>query len=63
MENQDIRLKAKGAGVPLWKVAEYIGISEPTLTRLLRRKVDKDTKQRLIAAIREIKNVQEGNEE
>ena len=58
MENQDIRLKAKGAGVPLWKVAEYIGISEPTLTRLLRRKVDREMRTRLMTAIREIKDQQ-----
>ena len=58
MENQDIRLKAKGAGVPLWKVAEYIGISEPTLTRLLRRKVDREMRTRLMTAIKEIKDQQ-----
>ena len=44
MENQDIRLKAKGAGIALWQIADHLGISEPTMTRLLRRKVDKETK-------------------
>ena len=55
MENQDIRLKARGAGVALWQVADRLGISEPTLTRLLRRRVDKETKARLLDAIRQIK--------
>lgn len=54
MENQDIRLKAKGAGIALWQIADHLGISEPTMTRLLRRKVDKETKARFLNAIREI---------
>lgn len=55
MENQDIRLKARGAGVALWQIADRLEISEPTLTRLLRRKVDKETRTRLLDAIKEIK--------
>lgn len=55
MENQDIRLKAKGEGVTLWQIARHIGVSEPTMTRMLRQKVDKETRQRLLTAIKEIK--------
>ena len=55
MENEEIRLKARGAGVPLWQIAKHIGVSEPTMTRMLRQKVDKETKQRLLTAIKEIK--------
>ena len=62
MEHQDIRLKAKGAGIALWKIADRLGISEPTLTRLLRRKVDKETKARLLDAIKQIKEERKGVE-
>lgn len=60
MENQDLRLKAKGAGIALWQIADHLGISEPTLTRLLRRKVDKETKIRFLAAIKEIESKHKG---
>lgn len=36
MENRQIRVAARVAGVPFWKIAQKIGISEPTLTRWLR---------------------------
>ena len=55
MENMDIRLKARGAGIPLWKIAEHIGISEPTLTRWMRQTLSKEKKTQIITAIREIK--------
>lgn len=37
--NNDIKLLARGSGVPLWKIAQALGISEPTLTRRLRREL------------------------
>lgn len=36
MENVRVRRAARVAGVPLWKIAVAIGVSEPTLTRWLR---------------------------
>lgn len=56
MENQDIRLKARGSGVSFWEIADYIGVSEPTFTRIMRRPVDKETKHRILNAIAEIKS-------
>lgn len=35
-ENEHIRKAARVAGVPLWKVAAAIGVSEPTLIRWMR---------------------------
>ena len=36
MENLSLRQRAKSAGIPFWKIASCIGISEPTITRWLR---------------------------
>lgn len=36
MENTEIRRMAKAAGIPFWRIAAAIGISEPTITRWLR---------------------------
>ena len=37
--NQDLRNAAKAAKVPLWRIAEKLGCSEPTMTRKLRREL------------------------
>lgn len=50
-ENQDVRRAARVAGVPLWRVAAAIGVSEPTLTRWLRVPLPEDKERRIMAAI------------
>lgn len=55
MANQDIRLAAKGSGVALWKIAERLGISEPTMTRRLRTELNADEKAHIMNIIAELK--------
>ena len=50
-ENQGVRNAARSAGVPLWKVAAAISISEPTLIRWLRFPLPEDKERRIMAAI------------
>ena len=38
LRNMDLRNEAKKAGIPLWRVAETLGICMMSLTRLLRKK-------------------------
>lgn len=47
-ENQTVRRAARAAGVPLWRVAAAIGVSEPTLTRWLRAPLQEDKEKRVI---------------
>ena len=49
--NCDLRTAAKNAGVPLWAIADVLHISEPTMTRKLRRELDEDEKARLLGII------------
>lgn len=51
MENEKVRKAARTAGVPLWKVALAIGVSEPTLTRWLRVPLSPEREAVLMAAI------------
>ena len=51
MENNKIRVAARVAGVPFWKIAQKIGISEPTLTRWLRMPLSAEREAIIIAAI------------
>lgn len=52
--NTDIRDYAKIKGVFLWEIAEKVGISEPTITRRLRRELPITEKKRFFETIDEI---------
>ena len=54
--NLDIRLMAKGSGVPLWKIAKVLKISEPTLTRKLRDELSESEKELFQTVIRHIRD-------
>ncbi|MEE0366793.1 MAG: hypothetical protein UD575_18270 [Oscillospiraceae bacterium] len=49
--NQDLRNAAKAAKVPLWRIAEKLGCSEPTMTRKLRRELPEKQKQQMFGII------------
>ncbi len=50
----DIRTAAKTRGVFLYAIADKLGISEPTMTRLMRRELPEEKKIQLKAIIAEI---------
>lgn len=54
MANQDIRSYAKQNGVKLWQIADVKGISEPTITRLLRHELPETDKAEFIRIIDEL---------
>lgn len=54
MCNTDIRTAAKNSGVFLYAIADKLGISEPTMTRLMRRELPEEKKIQLKAIIAEI---------
>ena len=49
--NNEIREKAKQAGVKHWQIAIHLGVSEQTLVRWLRTPLDECKEQRIAAAI------------
>ena len=53
-ENMDIRIAAKEHGVPLWRVALSLGISEMTLHRWLRVPLAEERKTTILGAIRDL---------
>ena len=52
--NQDIREKAKAAGIPLWRVAKAFGVSEPTIIRTLRHELPDTEKAQVLNIIAEL---------
>lgn len=53
-ENQKVRKAARIAGVPLWRIAAFIGVSEPTLQRWLRLPLPTEKEAHIMAAIEEL---------
>lgn len=54
MCNTDIRTEAKRAGVFLYAIADRLGVSEPTMTRLLRRELPDEKKAQIKGIIAEL---------
>ena len=52
--NQNIRKTAKMAGVRLWQVAERLGCSDFTLSRLLRKELPEDKQAEIMQIIAEL---------
>lgn len=49
--NQDLRVEAKSMKITWWMIADELGISEPTMTRMLRREMAPCDKERLMQII------------
>lgn len=54
MYNADLKTAAKKNGVYLYAVADKLGISESTMTRLLRHELSKAKKTQILAIIDQI---------
>ena len=52
--NKEFRADMKAAGISLWQIANEIGVSEATITRLLRVEIDEETKRQLVQAAQRI---------
>ena len=52
--NQTIRETAKRRGVKHWQIAEYLGISEPTIMRWLRVPLPPEREKAIMEAIEAI---------
>lgn len=50
-QNIGVRKAARSAGVPYWKIAEQLGVSEQTIIRWLRVPLPVDKENAIMAAI------------
>ena len=55
MENLNIRQKIKEAGLKQWEVAEAYGISEGNFSRLMRRELSPERRQRVLDVIERLR--------
>lgn len=61
--NNDIRFLCRGQGIPLWKLAEVLGISEPTLYRKLRVPISGNEREKYLNAIATIQQQESTTEQ
>ena len=54
MKNLDIRNEITNSGLNYWQVAEGIGVSDSTFSRLLRHELPDEKKEEIRAAIQKI---------
>ena len=52
--NLDLRLYAKGHGVPLWRIAQELGFSEQTLILRLRKQYSKEDAEEFMRIVDKI---------
>lgn len=55
MENKDIRKLARVNDIPLWKIANGLGITDSTFSKWLRKELSDTKKQEIILIINELK--------
>ena len=61
LANTDIRTTAKEKKVRFWEVAEYLKISEPTITRKLSKELPDSEKQEIFKIIDELAEVKQAS--
>ena len=54
LENGRVRAAAKSGGIPLWRIADELGISEPTMTRWLRVPLSTEKEEQMLAVIKRL---------
>lgn len=52
MANETIRKAAKDAGLKLWEVAEIVGVTDSTLSKMLRRELAEERQRTILAGIK-----------
>lgn len=55
-ENLDERSLIKKSGIYFWQMADHLGMSEASFTRMMRHKLSEEEKQKIIRAIHEIRS-------
>ncbi len=54
MQNNDIRRAAAASGIHLWQIADACGMADTTFSKMLRRELPAEKKQKILAIINEI---------
>ncbi len=53
--NQTLRRQAAGAGIKLWQIADRLGYTDSYFSRILRKELTGDMKEKAYSALNELK--------
>lgn len=62
MRNLAIREEAKSSGVRFWEIAEAMGVSEATVTRMLRRELPEVERRKILNVVADLARRKEAEE-
>lgn len=62
MKNNDIRKEALKANVKLWQIAEKIGVTDSTFSKMLRKELSPDKKEKIFNIISTLKQEDSKND-
>lgn len=51
MKNNDIRQETQKANVKLWQIAEKLGVTDSTFSKMLRKELSAEQKEKIFAII------------
>lgn len=54
MRNEEIRDYIKSKGIPMWRVAERLGIADSNFSRMLRYEISEDKKKEIMHIVDEL---------
>lgn len=54
MRNKEIRDYIKSKGIPMWRVAERLGIADSNFSRMLRYEISEDKKKEIMHIVDEL---------
>lgn len=52
--NEEIRMEMRVNEIPLWRIAEAVGVSEPTITRWFRHELEGEQRKRVESALQKL---------
>lgn len=61
MQNMTIRNAVKSKGLCLWQLADYLGITDATLSRKLRKELPPNEQQRYLDAVQQLAKLKVGD--
>lgn len=62
MKNNDIRQKAQKLNVKLWQIAEELGVTDSTFSKMLRKELSAEQKEKIFTIITTLKKEDSKND-
>lgn len=62
MKNNDIRQKAQKGNIKLWEIADILGVTDSTFSKMLRKELSAEQKEKIFSIISALKQEENTND-